>query len=212
MNKQNSLLVKYPEIAKEWHPSKNGDLTPADVSYGSNIVVWWQCSKGHEWQSSINNRNKGMGCRKCHREPRLLINRFPELIREWHTEKNNELGAYLQDITYGSSWRVWWICSKGHEWRDAVSVRTLKGKKCPICSKFERNKNEGKGISKLLIERHPEIVKEWHPTKNSTVDLNTITYGSDKNVWWICSKGHEWKRKVKSRTYYGSGCPYCGKK
>jgi hypothetical protein len=28
-----SLAVKYPEIAKEWHPSKNGDLKPSDLSY-----------------------------------------------------------------------------------------------------------------------------------------------------------------------------------
>ena len=30
-----SLAEEYPELAAEWHPTKNGDLTPDDVVAGS---------------------------------------------------------------------------------------------------------------------------------------------------------------------------------
>ena len=46
-----SLLRNNSELAKEWHPTKNGSLTPADLTLGSNKRVWWICSKGHEWQA-----------------------------------------------------------------------------------------------------------------------------------------------------------------
>jgi len=43
VTKSNSFGGKYPELAKEWHPTKNGELTPYDVSYGSGKKVWWKC-------------------------------------------------------------------------------------------------------------------------------------------------------------------------
>ena len=52
-----SLQERFPEIAKEWHNTKNGDLTPLNVSYGSEKMVWWICAAcGTEYQSRINNR------------------------------------------------------------------------------------------------------------------------------------------------------------
>ena len=58
----NDLETVYPEIAKQWHPTKNGSNTPDMFTYGSGESVWWKCSRGHEWQIGINVRNKGNGC------------------------------------------------------------------------------------------------------------------------------------------------------
>lgn len=49
----------HPELSKEWHPIKNGKLTPQDITAGSNNKVWWQCKKGHEWEATIVNRAGG---------------------------------------------------------------------------------------------------------------------------------------------------------
>jgi hypothetical protein len=54
----------------------------------------------------------------------------------------------------------------------------------------------------------PNLVKEWHPTKNAPLKPQEITPGSGKKIWWICSEGHEWQAAVYSRNR-GSGCPYC---
>ena len=43
--KGKSLAEVNPELAKQWHTSKNGDLTPEDVSAGSKKKVWWKCEK-----------------------------------------------------------------------------------------------------------------------------------------------------------------------
>ena len=60
-----------PKLAKEWHPTKNGDLTPEDVLPGSHKKRWWKCKKGHEWQAYVFSRNKGSGCRQCNRPKKL---------------------------------------------------------------------------------------------------------------------------------------------
>jgi len=54
-----------PYLANQWHPTKNGDLTPRDVTPQSNKKRWWMCNKGHEWQASIYNRSNGTGCPFC---------------------------------------------------------------------------------------------------------------------------------------------------
>ena len=44
----NSLSFKNPKLASEWHPTKNGNLTPSDVTLASPKKVWWKCSKGND--------------------------------------------------------------------------------------------------------------------------------------------------------------------
>lgn len=64
--KYNSLAYKFPQIAREWHPTKNGELTADKVAYGSHKKVWWICPNGHEYLSSIGNRtNIDSGCKQC---------------------------------------------------------------------------------------------------------------------------------------------------
>jgi len=55
-----------PEIAGEFHPEKNGDLTPETVRPASNSLYWWMCSKGHEWQATAASRTRADGgCPGC---------------------------------------------------------------------------------------------------------------------------------------------------
>lgn len=62
----NCLATKNPELASEWHPNLNGDLTPYDVTCNSNKMMWWKCQGcGNEWPSIIKNRNDGNGCPRC---------------------------------------------------------------------------------------------------------------------------------------------------
>ena len=63
--KYNDLATVNPKLASEWHPTKNGDLKPTDVTRCSNRKVWWKCEKGHEWQAIVNSRTQGHGCPHC---------------------------------------------------------------------------------------------------------------------------------------------------
>ena len=62
----NDLATTDPAIAAEWHPTKNGDLTPQGVTRGSSRKVWWLCPEcGHEWQATVSSRTSGSGCPVC---------------------------------------------------------------------------------------------------------------------------------------------------
>ena len=70
VGKDNNLAVKYPDLAREWHPTRNAKLRPTDVTPGSNRKVWWRCSHGHEWEATVGSRVRGSGCRTCYNERR----------------------------------------------------------------------------------------------------------------------------------------------
>ena len=36
-----SLAETHPDLAAQWHPTKNGELTPYDVTAGTDKSVWW---------------------------------------------------------------------------------------------------------------------------------------------------------------------------
>lgn len=57
---------------------------------------------------------------------------------------------------------------------------------------------------------NPELVREWHPSKNAGIKPQDVTPGSGKKIWWICDKSHEWQAVVYSRSR-GSRCPYCNR-
>ena len=114
VGKDNNLFVKFPQLSKEWHKTKNGDLTPKNVTLKSGKKVWWECNKGHEWEAQIINRSNGTGCpecsgRKAGKDNSLFV-KFPQLSKEWHKTKNKDLTP--KDITPGSNKKVWWKCKK----------------------------------------------------------------------------------------------------
>ena len=79
----NCLATKNPELASEWHPTKNGELTPYDVVCGCHKDVWWVCREcNYEWESNINNRYfKQSGCPECNKSKgeEKISNRFIDL-------------------------------------------------------------------------------------------------------------------------------------
>jgi hypothetical protein len=67
--KSQSLAVKHPLIAVEWHPDKNNPLTPKDVYPHSQEIVWWKCAeRGHVWQKEIWYRYYSLNCPLCRKE------------------------------------------------------------------------------------------------------------------------------------------------
>jgi Probable Zinc-ribbon domain len=73
-----SLEGRSPELAAEWHPSKNGRLTPREVTPTSTRVVWWRCARdaAHEWRASVFQRTSGSGCPECGRSEALLTRAY----------------------------------------------------------------------------------------------------------------------------------------
>ncbi|HEY5123542.1 MAG TPA: zinc-ribbon domain-containing protein [Ignavibacteria bacterium] len=202
VNKENCLQTFNPKLAEEWHPSKNGKLTPKDVHKGSHKKVWWKCKQGHEWQAIICNRNKYMGCPFCPKEVNLqdsLQLSNPKVSKEWHPTKNGKLTP--QDVHKGSNKKAWWVCKNGHEWETQI-YRRNNGRGCPYCL------NQKVNVDNCLETNNKILSMQWHPTRNGTLTPKDVTFGSHKSIWWLCKQGHEWKAVVKDRNK-GRGCPMC---
>ena len=201
----NDLKTLKPELAEEWAYDKNGDLLPENETVHSNKKVWWKCELGHEWQATINSRSSGRGCPVCvNRVLKVGVNDlatvYPDISKQWNKEKNGGLTAYM--VTYGTHQKVWWLCDKGHEWQAEVRSR-VKGFGCPYCT----NIKVLPGYNDLKTS-NPELANEWDYDKNTNINIETVMAGSSKKVWWRCSKGHEWQAAVHSRSS-GTGCPIC---
>jgi len=203
-----SLAERFPAVAAQWHPTKNGTLTSSRVKGGARQNVWWVCQKGHEWQSPVNNRiAKGRGCPVCAGQKTVagfndLTTTFPKVAAQWHPARNNDLTS--DQVSMGSHTKVWWQCDLGHEWETSVNSRTSTGAGCPVCA----GQKTVTGFNDLATQ-FPKVAAQWHPTRNEDLIPDRISGGARQKVWWVCGKGHEWSAAVASRTSTGHGCPVC---
>lgn len=231
----NDLQTRFPEIAAEWHPTRNGALTPEDVVYGSPKVVWWlkpyddpDTGKhfDFEWQAPINIRT-GVGTNDGHQTgcPYLALNpkvwpgfndlatKYPELAKEWHPVKNGDLNP--SSVTACSAQKVWWLLPYDDpdtgkhfdfEWEASIISRS-DGSGCPFISGHATwfGYND-------LETNYPDIASQWHPIRNRRkLPEKTYQYSTLK-AWWKCNHcGHEWYASVRSRTLDEVGCPGCRK-
>lgn len=110
-----TLGGRRPDIAAQWHPTKNDELTPDMVSASSHRKVWWYCNATrcgckHEWLAEISSRVSGNGCRWCaghvvciHSCLRTLK---PDIAAQWHPTKNGDLTPEMISVSSGKI--VWW--------------------------------------------------------------------------------------------------------
>ena len=63
----NDLESVLPQIALEWHPTRNGDALPEHYLPNSHFEAWWQCASRHEWQKAIYERAYGSNCPVCNK-------------------------------------------------------------------------------------------------------------------------------------------------
>lgn len=176
-----SLKALFPETAKQWHPTKNGKLKPADVLPRSNKKVWWRCAKKREWQTHISHRTgpARAGCPCCSGAKATAVTSlkrlYPKIEKHWHPTKNGKLRP--TDVRPGSEKKVWWQCTKKHEWQATVYQRTRRcDTGCPYCS--------GKRVTAAtsLKGLFPKVARQWHPKKNSSLKPSEVFPKSGKSA------------------------------
>lgn len=136
------------------------------------------------------------------KEVRLLRDVSPSLYAELHPTMNT---IDTTSLAPGSSKKVWWQCSRNpfHYWKTTVANRAS-GKGCAMC----KGLYVVHGINDISVS-NPILYSELHPTLN-TIDTTILSPGSNKKVWWQCSKNpsHYWQAAVSHRTI-GGGCSMC---
>lgn len=136
VNHTNSLASIKPELSKEWHPTKNGKLTPHDITYVSSERVWWLAECGHEWETRISHRKTfNTGCPYC--SSHKVLAGFNDM---WTTSPDlAKLLANPEDgykYTDNSGNKVDWKCLHCHNIiknKHIYSINT-NGLSCPKCS------------------------------------------------------------------------------
>jgi len=202
-----SLADRFPDIAKQWHPTRNGVLTPAQLMPASNAKTWWRCRDGHEWEATVASRtSRGSGCpvhagRQVVMGVNDLATRFPDLAAQWHPTRNGEQTS--DDVVAGSATRAWWRCGQGHEWETTVNNRTSRGSGCPVCA----GKKPLTGDASLAAQL-PELAAQWHPHNNGDLRADQVSTTTRQKVWWECPTGHVYQAGVSARVR-GAGCPLC---
>jgi hypothetical protein len=143
VSKSNSLFAMRPDIAIQWHPTKNGNKTPHHFTTGSGFLAWWICpqSSDHVWQAKIARRTNGQGCSCCSGKrvvnSNCLTTSHPKIAAEWHPTKN---GSNLPtQYTRGSHFKAWWKCSLHHEWVSVITNRTNNKANCPQCAIIQQS-------------------------------------------------------------------------
>lgn len=209
-----SLADKQPDVAKQWAYDLNAPLSPEHFRPAANKSVWWRCSKGHIWKTSINNRGRQLsGCPGC--AGQVATNEWnlsvinPDLAREWHPERNSNLVP--KDVTPKSNKKIWWQCGNGHEWQATPNNRSkgnsrVKGSRCPYCyGRYATKENN-------LASKYPELLETWDREKNKGLNPSNFTPHVGKKVWWRCPNGHSWQATIYNRAKNKSGCPACAQK
>ena len=202
-------------LLDEWHPTKNGNLRPSDVTPMSNKRIWWflpyddPATGNHfdfEWNNKICSRVSFK--LKCpylsnHKvwkgfndlETYCKLNGLDNLLDEWHPTKNN--GLKPDEIPSGGGKRlVWWkkpyddpITGKHFEfeWKADLRSRIHDNCGCPYLS--DPVSKVWKGFNDIVTYCHMNdmdyLIKEWHPTKNGSLKPSDVSANSGKKVWWL---------------------------
>jgi len=200
------LAARHPDVARQWHPTRNGDLRPDMVTAGSGAKVWWACDLGHAWEATVNNRRNGTGCPYCSNTRVLagfndLATRFPDVAKQWHPTRNGHLTP--AQVAPSSSKKVWWSCDQGHEFAMTCGNRTFLGQGCPVCA----GQRVLAGVNDMATTA-PDLAAQWHPTRNGDLTPRNVFRSTAKEFWWRCPEGHDWQASANERSN-GSGCPYC---
>lgn len=209
------LVINNKELMLDWDWVQNNKigLDPHILTCGSNKTAHWKCHTcGYEWTTRIQRKNKGARCKMCVAQgytiapkEKSLATLYPKIAEEW----DYELNKTTPDKIYPQSNLPYhWKCSLGHKWEDSAAHRVTRDNACPFCS----NHRVLIDFNDLATTR-PYLLDEWDFESNDKLGIHPtdVTYGSKKEVFWKCKRGHNWKCAVYIRTTNNQGCPHCSK-
>ncbi len=230
-----SLACLYPQLAKEWHPIKNGDLAASDVSPTCCKKVFWLLPYDDpktgrhfdfEWEDTVNNRTSGHKVWPGYNdlETYCKLNGMENLLDEWHPTKNGDIKP--SSISAKSQKKVWWMLSYDDpitgkhfdfEWEATPSSRVSKKSGCPFLSgqKIWPGYNDLETYCKL--NGMENLLDEWHPIRNEIILPSELSPKGNTKVWWMLPYDDpitgkhfdfEWEATPKERVSLKVGCPF----
>jgi hypothetical protein len=187
--KGQSLRQVAPDLAKQWHPDRNGAVTPDNVTSSTKFTAWWICDQDHEWKGRVDHRFRSRtSCATCSGRKGKGHRKLIEYVAEMG-------GVILDEGPWVSTDRVNIRCSCGYEW--CVGVGPLYQQKtwCPKCAgHLPRSLSE---LSEIASNRGGKLQSTEYTNVDDTYDFK-------------CSLGHEFSNSFK-HVESGQWCPTCNK-
>jgi DNA-directed RNA polymerase subunit RPC12/RpoP len=205
LSPENSLAACFPQIARQWHPTKNKKLQPSDFAAHSKHKAWWLCATcGYEWKTAIGNRTSiGNNCYRCAKNV-LDLRNYPHALAYFDKKRNKGLDPTWLTMHL----KIHWRCPKGrdHLWCQTFTKKCSEKRFCPFCSNRQVSKTNN------LAKLHPKLSKEWHPKLNGQLSPDMVSATSGSRVWWLCAKcSHSFTTRVHDRSVRQRGCTECWK-
>lgn len=189
----NDLATRFPDVAAEWHPTKN-ETSPDQVMPGTKKKAWWLCGVcGREWAALVKFRTgKGSGCASCRGRIRGLKNpkgEFSDLLRsEWSPDNQHPIDHY----PIRSNFKAKWECSKGHKWETQIQYRTGADTRCTWCNLSGTSRAEmavAEFVKTLVPEvrtHHRQIDSRYEfdvtvPERKIAIEFNGLYWHSEKH-------------------------------
>ena len=229
--KPNSLAVRCPVLAAEFHPTRNKLLTAGTVSFGSGKICWWICRFcQREFANTPNNRtNLGLGCRcpeaRKHRRQEK-VSKFgggaalkpaagnkisvvrPEWVKEWDWEENGDLTP--DTVSYSACRKIRWKCQSGHKFVMTPNYRSNYKSQCPQCRVINDGRITGR---RRKTKVYKMLESEYLPSLNNDRPYSSFRFASKVQINWSCVRGHVFKMSLGRRTACVKGkpvpCPKC---
>ena len=214
---EDSLQLQRPDLAAEWHPILNDDLTATNVSCRSSKRTWWQCriNKKHEWRAVVSYRvRKNSVCPFCNESIANADNNLavlaPELAAEWHPTKNRKLRSSIEGSfnfnqvdkrlateqnTRNRRLRPTDVTTHSQEkvWWQCKNVTSHEWE-AVVAVRFKKRSGcpfcASRKVSQdnSLASMDPGLAKLWHPTRNLPLRSSEVMTKSDKVIWWRCPR------------------------
>ncbi len=189
--KSKSLLKLFPDIAKEWHPTKNDRLLPSMVSYGTPKKVWWKCPHGHEYRMEVYTRTVlKCNCPICNKKKVLkgyndlenwcVKHNRRDLLLEWDARNDKSPSEYFPH----SDHKVWWKCQKcGYQWEAKIDSRTRMHAGCPKCGIKSISESKLKPVINLdTKEKYASLTVAQEKTGINKQCIGAVCRGKQKTA------------------------------
>lgn len=137
-----SLGALYPELAQQWHPTRNGGLTSHDVTLHSSRLIWWYDPDhpSRVWRAAVSSRmvtprtpwERGLRAD----EGNCLATTHPAVAKQFVTPVSGKRFS-PRTVTAGSNRRAAWQCplNPKHQWEAAIyTVVSARHSGCPYCT------------------------------------------------------------------------------
>lgn len=206
----NDIGTTDPGIAAELDAELNGGLTARHISASSKQTYIWRCpAKNHPYPATASNRTKAKSkCPVCLN--RLIVPGINDLatthshvVAEFHPTElvrvsPTKLGSSSETL-------VDFVCPNEHAYRMRIYDR-VRAAGCPECTR-----NANAASDENLVVTHPNVAAEWHPSANGELRPEHFTHGSNEEVIWLCSKGHDYPQRIDRRAA-GYQCSVCSRR